>query len=304
MKKIFLIIVFYILALREVGAMTPGVYLSPPFKDIKIEGKNKESSFEMLVGNNSPMAQVIELSVVDFGSLDESGGVAFLATREPGEVKKYALASWISLQKNRLNLAPGTKETVKITIINKDSLSPGGHYGAVLATVKTDDTTVGDMVGINQSLSSLIYVLKKGGEIYNLSLKGMTVPRSWFSLGSEVETKFQNSGNVHVVPKGYLSVVNFAEKEVARGVINDGSFKVLPESMRNIKIILKKFQWWNWPGKYRLTAYYRHDSDAEFNKKSVDVIYFGFEGIILTVLGSGLVAAAGVKLWPKIFRKK
>jgi hypothetical protein len=271
------------------AAENGGLYLSPPYIDITVGSSQPENSFYLTVGNNIQTETTFNLSVVDFGSLDETGGIAFLTVNDDKNQRKYALASWISLEKETVTVGVGKTDRVKVTIVNKDSLLPGGHYGAVLATIRTSAQRSADMVGINQSLASLIYVLKSGGEIPNLTFKSLEFNKNIFLFPKTVKLRFQNSGNVHVVPRGKVEIKTGNGMIVALGIINSDSGKVLPESFRVLTLPINRVKSWIMPGIYNLEVSYRYDGREDFSSFKTRVVYIGFEGLAM-ILGLGLGA--------------
>lgn len=286
MKKKWLLFLLAILFLPKgvLGVENKGAYLSPPFADLEIvNGEEKE--FELEIGNQGESSLVFDLSVIDFGSLDESGGIAFLTASPDKSERKYALASWISLEKSEVVVAAKSKEKIKITILNKESLLPGGHYGAVLATMRNEEKSVGDKVGINQSIASLLYVQKSGGEVKNLILKNIIWRNPTLKSIDELDLRFENNGNTHLVPRGKVEIKNIFNKVVAKGIINEGSVKILPETFRKIVVDIKYFKQWKWPGKYTVEIDYRYEGKQDFLKYKNSFYYMGLEGIILLFLG-------------------
>ena len=275
---------------RVIAAEGEGFYVIPPFVEAKIESGREKLSVEIEIGNKSLQEATFEISVVDFGSLDETGGLAFITANSDKNEKKYALASWVTLEKNSLTVLPGKSEKVKMTILNRESLSPGGHYGAVLATVKSSDQGVAETVGINQSLASLIYVLKTGGEVVDLSLNRVEFDKNILKFPETIKLRFWNKGNVHVVPRGTVVIRNNQGKIVSQGIINGDSGKVLPESSRIMELPLKKLGFWNWPGKYILEINYRDEGNDKFTTFKTGVVYVGFEGVLMGVGLVGLLA--------------
>jgi hypothetical protein len=296
MSRVLLgLLVVWLMQIKPViAADNGGIYLSPPFEEIEINNEKSEVEFELEIGNNSQTSQVFDLSVVDFGSLDESGGVAFLTTNTDNSQKKYALASWIVLEKSEVIVAFGEKEKVKVTILNKESLSPGGHYGAVLVTYRNEERPEGDKVGINQSMASLIYVQKSGGETKNLILRNVNWKDPLFRVIKKVELRFENNGNVHLVPRGKIEI-SYLGKLVAKGIINEGSAIILPESFRRLEVEIDWFSKWKWPGIYSVEIDYRFDGNETFKKDKNSFFYVGIEGIILVMLSGFLV----VYFWRK-----
>ena len=286
MRKLWLLflLALFIFPKEILGVESKGAYLSPPFADIEIIN-NEDKEFELEIGNDGEADLVFELSVVDFGSLDESGGVAFLTVNPDKGERKYALASWISLEKSEVVVAAKSKEIVKITILNKESLLPGGHYGAVLATLRNEEKSLGDKVGVNQSLASLLYVQKSGNEKRNLVLRNIYWRNPTLKLLDEVELRFENNGNTHLVPRGKVEIKNIFNKVVAKGIINEASAKILPESFRKMIVEINYFQKWKWPGKYLIEIDYRFDGRETFSKYQNSFYYVGGEGIIFLFLG-------------------
>jgi len=299
MKRIFLVLAIILAIIgnsKILAAENGGLFLSPPFTDISLDIKQPEKAFYLEIGNNTYTETVFDISVVDFGSLDETGGVAFLTVNNDKNERKYSLASWISLEKQTVTVMPGKTEKIKVTILNKDSLSPGGHYGAVLATVRTAADKVKDMVGINQSLASLIYVQKTGGEKPNLIFKSWEFSKNIFYFPKTVKIRFENNGNVHVVPRGKVEIKNSQGEIIAKGIINGDSGKILPESFRIMELpIENKVRRWNRPGIYNMDVSYRFDGRDEFLSMKTKVIYVGFEGV-LVVSGLALITALIVTL--------
>ena len=76
-------------------------------------------------------------------------------------------------------------------------------------------------------------------------------------------------------------------KPVAKGIINEGSAKILPETFRKMMVEIKYFEKWKWPGKYFIEIDYRFDGKEAFSKYKNSFLYVGVEGIIL--LFSGLI---------------
>ncbi len=266
------------------GIRAENFLMTPPFSDIEILPGEKQVNVEIEIGNQTDKETTFEISVVDFGSLDETGGLAFITTDNDNSQRKYSLASWISPEKESITIMPNSKEKIKITILNKESLSPGGHYGAVMATVKSKNDNGKDSVGINQTLASLVYVLKTGGEIRNLNLKSAEMKKNIFIFPKTIALRFWNSGNAHVIPRGTVKIKNGQGEIVEKGIVNEGSVKVLPESYRIIETGLKRIKKWNWPGKYVVEVDYHFDKSEKTETETETYWYFGYEGILIVMI--------------------
>lgn len=273
-----------------------GYFVSPPFLDVDVGDSQPQKEFYMEVGNHSGVAETFDVSVVDFGSLDESGGIAFLSK------EKYALAPWISLDKREISVEPGESQKVKVTIINKEDLSPGGHYGAVLATLQNKENTGMEKVGVKQSMAMLIYLQKTGGVKKNLYIKDIDYKNNWWKAVDQVKMRFENSGNVHLVPRGKIEILDRWGNIVGKGIINEASGKILPENFRVMPVTIRYFNSWKWPGKYVVDISYRYDGKDSFDVVDKSFIYIGKEGLVICILLVICLSFFGIKLWP-YFRK-
>jgi hypothetical protein len=277
------------------------VQISPPFKEVVLDKDQPQATFELKVKNDTSSPQTFRVSVQDFGSLDETGGVAFLGSKANDLEYKYSLAGWLVPGADTVNLAPGDSKTISVTIENRPSLSPGGHYAAILLTSQPPpDGASRPKVIINQVLSSLVLVKKIGGERYDLALDRLSVKRSLVSLPGQVTLRFHNIGNIHAVPRGVIELKDPRGRLVKRATINQESGWVLPESFRVYEAKLSQVSRPVWPGFFRLEVQYRHDQESTFRTQSLRVFYLGRLGIGLL----GVLAVLVVLVAFLLFRRR
>ncbi len=235
-----------------------GITLSPFEQQLSIAPDDLTRSFNLSLTNNTTTLQELSLTARDFGSLNDTGGVLLEGSNAYSQ--KYGLASWLALGTDTVVLQPGEKKSVPVTIENRSTLQPGGHYGAVVASVTSLDDQSSNRVVINQQLLSLLLVTKVGGEKYNLKLKDISPNGNWFHLPNTVKLRFQNPGNVHVVPRGTVKLKSPSGKILAEGIINSESAFILPESFRELFVPLNKIAAAPpLPGVYNVEVDYRYD---------------------------------------------
>lgn len=249
---------FFIIFAKKTFASSENTFsVSPFYKELTLTKNDQESGFDLEVKNDTANSTIFKLSVLDFGSLDETGGVAF-----QGSIKlenKYSLASWVKLQTDALVLDAGQAQKIHVTIENKESLSPGGHYAAVMLKV-ADDENGGEnketQVAVNPTATSLIFVRKEGGEIFNMNLNNQQTPHNFWSLPSLAKLRFQNAGNVHLTPYGSISLIDPLGRVVEKGIINEDSGIILPETFRIFNVKMLGLASAFIPGKYELNITY------------------------------------------------
>lgn len=277
-----------------------GFLITPFYQNVDIAKDQASVSFSVKIKNNTEGPAVFRLSVLDFGTLNESGGVAFLGASDN---LKYSLASWVSLPNDTLVLKPGEEQTVTGTIENKESLSPGGHYGAVF--FKIDDNSgsaadkPNDSIAFDPSLASLLFVRKTGGEIYGLNLNSTDFTRNILTLPSQIKLRFQNTGNVHVTPRGTVEILDPAGRTVVKSIINTESGLILPETFRIFPSKFMSISSAVMPGRYTMSINYRYDGQDNFTTEKEIFFFLPLNFVGLVVLAIGLMIAAYV-----IYKKK
>ncbi|MBC7546803.1 hypothetical protein H7171_03600 [Candidatus Saccharibacteria bacterium] len=280
------------------AAPLQGITLSPFLQPVEINPGDTSKTFTLTITNNMLSAQQLHLSPQDFGSLNDSGGILFAGNAEYSQ--KYGLTSWLTLATNSVLLEPGESKAVDVTIDNRSSLQPGGHYGAVIASIDSESIKGSNNVQISQQLTSLILVTKHGGEHFDLSLKDIAPNGNWLHLPNTVRLRFQNPGNVHVIPRGVVSLKNSAGQVVARGVINDDSNYVLPETYRQIYVKLTPVKTGiQLPGPYTVSVDYRYDGLAVTRNKTIGLRFAGLKIYLVFILIVGLLIVVGFRRYKR-----
>lgn len=290
-----LAMVFGCMTAPSAHAAGSGITFSPAFTDLAVQGGQSKVSYQLKLYNRQANDQNFRMSVVDFGSLDEAGGVAFLGQPTSELEHRYGLASWMTPEKTAVFVPAGGMTELTMTIENRSSLAPGGHYGAVLATAVTDtgDPVVDPKVGVKQVVSSLVLVTKDGGAEKDLKLVSQHPNGSWGQLPSVIELRFQNTGNVHVVPRGVTELRDATGRVVKRAALNEDSTYLLPESFRRYKTELMAIDTAWLPGWYSLITTYRIDGQ-DATKVLTSTVWYAGELIVWLV---SLIAAACIGGW-------
>jgi hypothetical protein len=231
---ILVIFSFFIVALANPAIMHAQrqgtLEVNPAYQEVVLEKTNQETTISLIYTNHSPQQISLELYPIDFSQQGENGGISFLG-RESGTYA-YSLSSFLSFESNALQLGPGEKRTFTVVVRNREDISPGGHYAAIIAkqVQGTSETTV------SPAISSLIFMRKTGGERFNVSIQKTDWPRFpiVFSIPKQVGISFQNAGNIHVIPYGRLEITDMFGRLLQKGTINSSSAIILPESRRLI----------------------------------------------------------------------
>lgn len=243
------------LGISTVAWADNGITITPPLQDFVISNK-PDNQIEIELINHTAKPASFSLTTEDFGSLDQSGGVIFI---NPNQHSKFGLAQFLSLPVSKVSLDAGQSAKVVINLLSA-GIGPGGHYGAVLFHQIGPSNK--NSVNATAVLASLIFAHKHGGEIYRLNLNSATIQKNWFHLPTLVSLKFNNSGNIHTVPRGVVRLSDQSGRVVAKGIINTDSSIILPEESRQLAVPLSIIKRAALPGRYHLAVDYRNDADV------------------------------------------
>ena len=205
--QLFIIVLFlFFFLFAEVNpsiASTKGITVSPAFTEVILK-KGESKVAEVTIQNNTKETVTFELFPLDFRQGGDFGEISFLG--QDSESYSYSLASFLSLETSQVTVEPSGSEQIKVTVEDRESLSPGGHYAAVVGRI-VQENDKSDNTIISPSVSSLILVRKVGGERFNINLLDNNWPKGIaFSYPQNTLLKMQNEGNVHLIPYGTFEV--------------------------------------------------------------------------------------------------
>ena len=272
--------------------------ISPIAQNVNLPQNAPQAHYVVTLSNSSDTAQTFKLSVLDFGALNESGGVAFLGTSSSQFAQQFGLASWVTLDRSEVSVPGGASTDIGVTINNSASLRPGGHYAAVLATAQTapGGAASSPRVGVVEVLSSLLLLIKGGAPPPDLRLISQHVDRQGLSLPSTVTQRFYDAGDEHVVPRGVITVTDPLGHLVERAVINENSGVILPQTYRQYSASLMQLTSAWTPGIYHVQAAYRNDG-TQSTKTYVSSFWYIPKSYLLAAVFIVLLVTAGIAYW-------
>lgn len=206
--------------------------VEPALMEVVLEKSNETKNVTLLYKNTSSQPLTLEIFPIDFKQQNDLGDIQFLGNDTTQY--SYSLSSFLEFSTNLLELPPQGTGKLLVTVRNREDISPGGHYTAVVARPLVQSSE--GKTTVAPSLSTTLFLHKTGGERFNLSLKSVSWPSYFvvFQYKNQVELLFQNEGNVHVVPYGVIEVQDTFGRQLYKGSINTGSIRVLPETRRYI----------------------------------------------------------------------
>ncbi len=272
--SLLLFVLFPILAWAQ-SSLTLGI--STTLINVSLEpGQAWGSSLRII--NPNPYQLKVFVDVVDFYSQGEDGGGYFVSANSDKNNK--TLANWIDLKEKSIIIPAGQVKELSFRVNIPNDAPPGGHFAAILVGTKPPVDKKSVKVNTSQITTSLLFLqvngdIKEEGRIRSFSTaqKVTDVAKVDFSL------RFENTGNIHLLPRGEIKIVDWKGSTVGVLPINqDTDFgNVLPNTIRKYDLSWKKDRpdsFWN-IGYYRATVslgYGKDEKKFDFSKISFWII--------------------------------
>jgi len=247
---IFSLSFFAFIPAKTTKAQAIGIKISPT-KTEEMVNPGDVLNEKIKVTNESNSAKTFFVYLRDFKAAGETGIANLIA---PGSEPGPYLSSWINITDQGLELAPSEEKTIDFTINVPKNAGPGGYYGAVVFGTEPPKINVtgeerGAAMSIAQQAASLILLRVSGDIIEVADIREFTTDKRIYSLPFEIKflTRIENTGNVHVKPRGEIFIKNMLGQEVTKIYFNDVGANVLPGTIRRFED--------SWPGTRGLGKY-------------------------------------------------
>lgn len=194
---------------------------------------------QILIRDISSGDLLVNGQVNNFVSGGEDGTPKIILDKDEDANNAYSMVDWVEPLPS-LRLVPREIKTMTATINVPKDASPGGHY-AVIRFTSVPPSLEGSGVSLSASIGVLVLVTVSGKITEGINIESISVSRnskkgSFFESGPlEFSERIKNTGNVHVQPKGQLSITNMFGKKLTDLNINQPPGNVLPQSIREFK---------------------------------------------------------------------
>ena len=299
---LFLLFAFYFLPTTN-AQTEEGISVTPSIMHLDLS--QDPPQYSLTYQNNTRNQITLNFSAKDFSQLEDNYRLNFLNEKE-SENYRYSLSSWISFESKSISLGPGESKSVQI-FIDKNRITKGGHYASILAEIVQPESK--GKINLKAVLSSLLFVrASTGAEIEEGKINVFSPERNGVEYPKKYLLRFQNSGNVHTIPYGYVDVYDPLGNLAAKGILNENSLDALPESIRNYSIDVKTYQTVLIPGYYTAKLYLHFGKTNQ--KLDKEIKFFSQGGVNFINLGLIILGTIIVLIYLKkriklnLFRKK
>lgn len=234
--KIFLVpaiaLIISFLAVNIVNAQTTlSVGVSPTSEKITLN-PGDEYPGEIVFWNLSSTATTYKISVSGFTQVENMPGTAVILTKEEDSKSLYSASSWITLEKDEVELVPNKNIKIKYTIKVPLDATEGEYNTEIYLLSKEEDTDSGGTY-TSAILGSGVPILIKIGDEYieSAELLSFVSDKKIYEYPDVIfSTKIKNLGNTHISPIGEISITNIFGQEVDRISFNESSQSLLRDS--------------------------------------------------------------------------
>lgn len=230
---LFISVTLYVVPFTLVYAapIQKGLEVNPAYTEVVLDTPNQEKTVEIKYTNNTDQPLTLNLSPKDFRQNEEGSTYSFV---NDSKNYSYSLSSFLSLESDQIEILPHQSKVFKVKIKNREDISPGGHYAALIAKFTIDENKSPNTV--IPALTSLVLLRKVGGEQFRLILQNVSFPNVPLVINEpeRIYLTFRNDGNIHLVPYGRVEITDQFGRLIKKGVINEDSKIVFPESRRDI----------------------------------------------------------------------
>ncbi len=166
----------------------------------------------------------------------------------------YSFKDNIKPDTNSFNLDLGQKIEIPVSITAPKDAQPGGFYTTVIVSSVPDNSTDGGAAGTRLiSRVGVLFFIRINGDVKESgSLEEMRVTGPKFGVLQNgpltFEMLFRNSGNIHLVPYGMLTITNIFGQKVTEIPVD--AYFALPNSLRYRQV--------TWPKEFLFGYYNAH----------------------------------------------
>lgn len=286
--KIFLVVAFFGIILQFLSpsssnAVSPnqpssGITVSPAYIIAQVGSAQREASASVGVRNNFTVPITVTAVLNGFDIRDN----ALLPTNR----SEYALADIIKFTPAEITIPPQSSRNIAVTVTDKESLAPGGHYVSLLITQSAGAGLNGmPQLSLKPAISATIYVIKEDGAVRSLQVKKIKPNGNLFSLPDSVDVSFMNDGNVASVPRGILTIKRGSGEAIfAQAIVNQDSVPLYPKQATTLRANFMGSDRPRLPGKLVTTLDYRPDGQVSTKSVFVSTWYVPFSSLLLLII--------------------
>ena len=264
--------------------------IAPPIIEVNAN-PGQSITAKLYLRDISTVPLVVTNQINDFVAKGDSGVPEILLNSSASD--PYTLIGYITALPT-LVLQPQQLKLLSVVINVPRDASPGGHYGVIRFT-GTPPSLNGSSSGValSASLGALVLLTVSGHLVQNLQTSSFSVsqnggkPSSFFQSDPLTFTEvLKNTGNVHVIPTGIITLKDMFGHTVISLNINEQQGNILPSSNRKFSELLNSVDFTHKRlfGRYSATFHISYGSPAKTVTDSLTFWVIPIDLIIIWII--------------------
>lgn len=246
MKTIIFIIIITIITVivspAKAGAQQT-IIISPPTVSHSLNpSEQTESVIKVRNASNTPLS--FSATVYDFIVEDSNGAPHLL---DPGTLSnRFSARSWITAYPQTFSLKPNDLQEVRYAIQPPSNARPGGHYAALLFSVKKETSITNSRTAVESNIGSLVLITIAGPIREEARIITFSTPLFREYGPVNVFLSIQNTGDLHIKPAGEFVLSDMFGRVIQKQSL--AQTNIFPEASRDYqttlgsKILLGRFK--------------------------------------------------------------
>lgn len=191
----------------------------------------KSISTPIRIQNQGTNAETLKVTVMKFRAYGEEGAPKLLDP-EPGD----DFIHWVRFSEDSFTVNPNEWKTLTASFDVPESAAFGYYYAFVFSRA-AEPTAQGETVLSGGTAILALLEAKVPNAKREITVTDFRVDRAWYEfLPASFTIRLQNTGNVHIAPRGNLFIGREHEKEDAILEVNQEKGSILPDSGRSFTV--------------------------------------------------------------------
>jgi hypothetical protein len=253
-----------------------GVTISPLIFELNSNPGDTVTN-QLKIYNQTEYMQSVDMLAEEFTPYGEEGQVVL---EESEDTSSYGVADWISISPSKFQLEAKKQQIVTFIINIPENAEPGGHYVSIVSSISGGTNQITGS-GVATKSGALV-LLRVSGNITEEIVIDTFSTKSFSEFGPvDFNVRFENTGNVHLKPAGFISITDTFGKKVATLEIPQNN--VIPGAVRQARTVWDQV---NLKGRYTATlvANYGSNSKKTIVATTTFTVFPWKEGLIILAI--------------------
>jgi len=185
----------------------------PPTVSVTVDPGGKSEGVLKVI-NDSEETLTFTAIMRDF-IVEDSAGTPKILPPDMLSDKRFSASNWIAVYPSTFTVEPHQKQELNYYLQTPPDARPGGHYAAVIYTPSAEGGPQGSGASVNAQIGTLFYVGINGPITEKAEVSKLFASPFQEYGPVDIKTQIKNKGDLHIRPKGAITVTNLFGGKVA-----------------------------------------------------------------------------------------